>query len=122
MYHAAVFHGFIFGGTEMKKLIAALLFAISAPSFAVGTANGEVNYIFVHSPNVLMFQVGATVSTPPACSTNNQWAVKLDTVVGKNLYALLLSAQAQGRNVQVYGTGLCDVWPDRERPYWARIL
>lgn len=106
----------------MKKLVAALLFAFTSSSFAVGTASGDVNYVFVHSPNVLMFQVGTTVSTPPTCSTQNQWAVKLDTTLGKNLYALLLSAQAQGRNVQVYGSGVCDAWPDRERPYWARII
>lgn len=106
----------------MKKLIAALLVAVASSSSFAGSASGSVNYIFVQSPNILAFQVGTTVSSPPTCSTLNQFAVKLDTVFGKNLYAMLLSAQSQGRNVEVYGSGVCDAWPDRERPSWMRIL
>ncbi len=105
----------------MKKLLCALLLAaVQLPASAAGNSTGTVSYLFVHDPGVLMFAAG-TQTTPIACSTQGQWAVDLSTTMGKNIYAMLLSAQSQGQTVTVAGSGVCSAWGDREKPLYVYV-
>lgn len=89
-----------------------------------GSSQGLVSNIFVHTPGVLMFQAGATInSMPPCANSTKQWAISLSDPMGKPLLAVLLSAQAQGKQVIIYGyTNTCRDWPDRELPSFAVIV
>jgi hypothetical protein len=87
-----------------------------------GTSQGLVSNLFIHTPGVLMFKAGSINGTPP-CNTNNQWAISLSTTEGKPFLALLLSAQAQGKQVYVQGyTNSCRDWGDRELPSYIVLI
>lgn len=107
----------------MKTIKYAIVVMVSAffnsSVFAAGSSNGLVTYLFIHSPGVLMFQVGAGQTSPAACSTTQQWAIDASTTAGKGMFALLLSAQSQGLPVTVIGRDVCDVWGDRESPLYV---
>lgn len=111
----------------LKILLALLVSGLTPVSFA-GTGSGTINQIYVHSPNSgyssavegLVFFTTAQHLSPPPCS-GVQWAFSLDNVRGRMMYALLLSAKAQGKSVTVYGDGTCTDWSDRERPYYLLL-
>jgi hypothetical protein len=111
----------------MKMISKWLLCVAMSASFTTaqaGNAQGLVSGIFVHTPGVLMFLVGTTINSAPSCATRlNQWAISLTDPMGKSLMALLLSAQAQGKQVYVHGyTNTCRDWGDRELPSYAFLI
>ena len=84
-----------------------------------GDSEGTVNLLLPISATadgvVFLSTNPSTHTGKPACSSlGDQWALSLANGSGKAMYAMLLSAQAQGLKIHVYGTGNCDVWPDRE--------
>ena len=89
-----------------------------------GSTQGLVSGIFVHTPGVLMFQVGTTINGVASCaSVTKQWAISLADPMGKSMMALLLSAQVQGKQVYVHGyTNTCSDWGDRELPSYAILI
>lgn len=111
----------------MKMIPKWLICMAMLPSFTMaqaGNSQGLVSSIFVHTPGVLMFQVGTTINSAPSCATGlKQWAISLTDPMGKSLMALLLSAQAQGKQVYVHGyTETCRDWGDRELPSYAILI
>jgi hypothetical protein len=51
----------------------------------------------------------------PACSVyHDEWALDLATDSGRLAYSVVQDAVRTGRNLQVYGTGTCDITGDRE--------
>jgi hypothetical protein len=111
----------------MKTISKWLLCTALSASFTMaqaGNAQGLVSGIFVHTPGVLMFQVGTTINSAPSCaSVMKQWAISLADPMGKSMMALLLSAQAQGKQVYVHGyTNTCRDWGDRELPSYAILI
>jgi hypothetical protein len=106
-----------------KWLIALALLPILSTAQA-GTTQGLVSGIFVHTPGILMFQVGTTINGAPSCATGTkQWAISLADPMGKSMMALLLSAQAQGKQVFVQGyTNTCSDWGDRELPSYVILI
>lgn len=91
--------------------------AFSAAALA-GSANGFVRRVLVHSPGVVMFDVGAHNSRPACSTVGNEWAFNLDKPRGRAMYALLLSATNLDIPVGVQGTGKCSAWGDREDVYF----
>ena len=89
-----------------------------------GSNQGLVSGIFVHTPGILMFQVGTVINGVPSCASGTkQWAISLTDPMGKSLMALLMSAQAQGKQVFVHGyTNTCRDWGDRELPSYAVLI
>jgi hypothetical protein len=89
-----------------------------------GSTQGLVSGIFVHTPGILMFQVGTAINGAPSCANGTkQWAISLADPMGKSMMALLLSAQAQGKQVYVHGyTNTCRDWGDRELPSYAVLI
>jgi len=89
-----------------------------------GNAQGLVSLFFVHEPNVLMFKVGTLVNNAPNCAVaSRQWAISLSDPMGKTMMALLLSAQAQGKEVYVHGySNTCRDWGDRELPSYVLLF
>jgi hypothetical protein len=100
----------------MKKTILLFsIFLITKNCFAVGTSVGVVSSYLVSIYGKLFFHAGDANSR--ATCSNGDWAVDLigpNAAAGKGILAAVISANAQGKTVHVYGTGLCDVWGDRE--------
>ena len=102
----------------------ALAVAGSLGAAHAGSAQGLVSGIFIHTPGVLMFQIGSGISNGPACANvSKQWAISMSDPMGKPLLAVLLAAQAQGKQVFVFGyTNTCRDWGDRELPSYALLI
>lgn len=87
-----------------------------------GNGSGTVKLIYTHALDVVLFDIGSH-NDKPACSTaGNEWALSLATETGKAMYALLLSAAAQSKNVDVLGDNTCSAWFDRENPLYVRVV
>jgi len=81
-----------------------------------GSSTGAITVLMVNQADRVLFSAGPHQSKP-ACSTQaDEWATSSATAAGKAMLAVLLSAQAQGKSVQVVGTGACAAWSDREEP------
>jgi hypothetical protein len=61
-------------------------------------------------PNVAFVRLSAYPTGGPSCAPSAfywQFTLTLDGLSGKELYAMLLSAQASGKAVRISGTGSC---------------
>jgi hypothetical protein len=118
-----------YNGVRMKRTIV-LFFALVAFGLGAcyaGNGSGKITTILAHTKivnneniGVVMFNV-ETHLDPPAECPGHQWAFNADDGHGKAMYAMLLSAAAQGKTVVVKGAGDCQAWSDRERPLWIKI-
>ena len=107
----------------MKRYGAAVLSSllIFASSVNAGSSSGLVTLVMAHVGDVIIFSAGPH-QNKPACSTAGEdWAFSLSTQTGKAMYALILSAQAQGKQINVMGTNTCPAWGDREAPAYVYI-
>lgn len=102
----------------MKKILIATFFCFQALGAMAGTSSGKVTTLIVNASNYLFFNAGVKQQSP-VCGNNDQWAINLSTPKGKSIYAMLLAAKAQDRNVWVYGNNTCDEWGDREDVLYA---
>jgi hypothetical protein len=77
--------------------------------------------LMAHSGDVVIFAAGPH-SNKPACNTaGDDWAISIVTASGMAMYALLLSAQKQGKPVTIVGSGACSAWADREAPLYIYV-
>jgi hypothetical protein len=98
----------------MVKIILSAFALFYSTTAVAGWTSGQIKSIVITKNNILIFDSGIK-NQPPNCQTvPNQWVVDLNTAGGKAIYALILSAQAQGKEVIVVGQNSCAVWPDRE--------
>ncbi len=104
----------------MKYLLTLIFVTISFSCFA-GNSSGKVVRIMVHHGDVVIFDIGAHNDKPDCSTVNNDWALSLSSEKGRAMYALLLSAAAQGQTVSVHGEGVCNAWADRESPKYMYV-
>lgn len=106
--------------------IAAL--TVSAASHA-GSSSGLVTSMYVHGPDdihssspdgVLIFTTTGPQTGKPACSVG-EWAIGLNTQLGRAMQSLLKTAAASNKTVRVVGEGRCSDWSDRETPHYVVI-
>lgn len=114
-------------GKTMKNFFKSVALSLAMCGLSIanaGNTQGLVSGLFVHTPGVLMFQVGTAINGVPSCASGTkQWAISLSDPMAKPLMALLLSAQAQGKQVYVHGyTNTCRDWGDRELPSYAILI
>lgn len=107
----------------MKQVISLFLVSLCLSSvlYAGESHGGKVVSLMVHQGDVVIFDVGQHSNRPDCSVIGNQWALSLQTDTGKSMYALLLSAAAQGQVVYVKGTGTCNAWGDRESPSYMWV-
>lgn len=80
-----------------------------------GSTSGRIVNILAAATTAVVFISVDSHINKPACSTvGNDWALDVSTVQGRAVYALILTAQAQSRAIQIIGTNDCSVWGDRE--------
>ena len=107
----------------MKLVSKAVFLAVAmVASFAyAGTSSGLITALKVHTGDVVMFSTGP-INQKATCGTaGDEWALSLNTPTGRAMYALVLSASAQGKAVLVTGTNACNAWADCETPYWIQL-
>ena len=121
--------GVICKETYILKYFCLILLGFLFSSIALaGDGSGVVQRIYVHEKNdyyggetdVIMFAVTNHTDQPSTC-TNHEWAFSITTEKGKAMYALLLSAAAQKQNLVIKGSGDCEAWNGRERPYYMYV-
>lgn len=95
----------------MRKILIALLSVVLiGPIFAYageGGGTSGVGQIQVWAPNWVYFRTEFH-NNAPECATTDKWLIDLDTSAGRAMLAVLLSAQASGISVTVWGTGDCN--------------
>jgi hypothetical protein len=77
---------------------------------AQGNSLGQVGAFFVY--------VNIAPTGGPSCATfgltSQRFVVNPNTAIGTSLIATILTAWSTGHNVQINGSGLCDIWGDTE--------
>lgn len=103
----------------MKKLflgaLASLL--IASPASAGQAQAGKIFSLFSTEFGVVMFHSNGARSSIPSCvgaGMESRFAIDVKNDAGKSMYALLLTAVAQGKQVWINGTGNCSIWGDTE--------
>ena len=100
----------------LALMLAGLCTVAVSPAIA-GSQKGNVVNLTVRSSDGLIFlQLSGTASDRPQCALQQTyWMIPNETTdAGKRIYALLLSAQASGRLVQIFGSNTCNRWLDGE--------
>lgn len=93
-----------------------VLIALS-PARAGSSYLGNITEIFAYPSNAatFFFITDGTRVSPPSCATvPNRWVIDVSSPSGQAAAALVLSAKAQGKKVQVQGSGNCGLWSDTE--------
>ncbi|WP_372627600.1 hypothetical protein [Arsukibacterium sp.] len=108
---------------KFKFLLVSVLFTFGWPVSA-GSQVGKVDYVIVRASDGLVFfgLIDGVKSGSPACATNSYWMIRDEnSEAGKKQYAMLLTAQASGRNIEVTGMNTCNRWSDGEDVNWLRL-
>lgn len=108
----------------MRKLIP-LIFALASTVTHAGTQTGQVKFVNVRaSDGLITFGiVGGTKTSAQSCNATDQyWAIRNeDSNAGKQQYAMLMSAQASGKVVNISGLNTCDRWSGVEDVDYIQI-
>ncbi len=97
----------------MKMVIFYILLLFVCNDVFSGTVNSKILFIQVNNgtswPGLVAVKFDAMPNSQPSCATDNQgrFGFSIDTDAGKATYALMLSAQASGKTVEVYGKNSC---------------
>lgn len=102
----------------LKRILIGMVvyFFCQTPAFA-GNATGQVTQIIVRaSDGLVYFFLSGTPVDRPSCANNEMyWIIKDEnSETGKRQLALLMEAQAAGREISVLGFGTCSRWHDGE--------
>lgn len=106
-------------GAILSSLIAA------APVLASNADTGTVSGIYgTHNGAVIFTTSGTRTGTIPACAIANpqRFVIDASTAAGQSAVAVLLTAYAKGKAVNVVGTGSCTIWGDTETVAYFRIV
>jgi hypothetical protein len=99
------------------RLLTALMLAYAAPgidrALASETGPGLIADLQIDG-NYALLAVSGPVVNRPACVVWGRYVVDVSTPQGQSMLAYLLSAQATGKQVQVYGAGTCSIFDDHE--------
>jgi len=102
------------GQVMFKKIVFILSVSIAASAQAGGSSTGRIVDQLIGNTGVAMFSAGVHQSKPACSTVGDAWAFDVKTPAGAAMYSFLLSAYAQGKTINVVGTGNCDIWGDRE--------
>lgn len=103
---------------QLVALVAVLVAGTLAPAqpAVAGEVTGTIEYVIVRqSDGLIYFGVSGVPTAKPACAIGSYWMVKDENSnAGKQILAMLLSANAAGQRVRVWGANTCTRWPDGE--------
>lgn len=103
-------------------ITAAILFIGSGNLAFAGSGSGKVNItsvgMFGGVPSAL-FKTSVRQNIPGQCKQDGRFMINIGTDLGKAQYAILLTAQASGKDVIVDGTSDCPGSPNIEFVNWV---
>lgn len=105
-----------------------LALTIPGPAYAGSQTVGQITSIATNPPvggypPVFFFATNGTRSSPPSCATvPGRWAIDGSTAGGQQSIAVVMSAQAQGKQIIVQGNGTCSVWGDTETASYIEVI
>ena len=111
------------GGHDRTRWIARLsglaVLAISSMASAAGSYSGTITSVegTGEGNSAVFIGINGTVGgQPPTCAQaeTTRFVVNPSTPQGQALVAMVLSAQARGASVTIFGSGSCDIWGDTE--------
>lgn len=110
----------------MKKTLVTMAVAFgvlvaTAGSAYAGTGTGKIQRVYTAAPNLIFVNM-ETVAGQPFCASAAEFAIDPGTPIGKNTYALLLTAYALGVDIHIEGSNDCTVKGDRESISYAILL
>ncbi len=95
-------------------LLTGVWLASTAPVSAGSSGLGKITFLTANRTVFFLYTNGAR-SSPPACATvTDRWVIDPSTPGAQTMISTILSAQAQGRPLAVYGLGSCTIWTDTE--------
>jgi hypothetical protein len=103
----------------LKILLSAVFLYAPFAHAGFGSGTVKIQHVGGFGAGKLVFFYTSTTASTPACDTNKRWVLDLSGPAASEQYALLLAAQSAGREVNVGGTGVCDIWGDTETVYWV---
>ena len=88
------------------------------PAFAGTVTGATISGVLASGTNGVFIYVNIPPSGYPSCATSTasayRFVVNLAQPGGASIVATALSAHATGTEVDIVGTGACDVWSDTE--------
>ena len=87
--------------------------AVDSTAVASETGPGLIADLQIDG-NYALFAVSGPVVNKPSCVVWGRYVFDVTTPRGQALLAYLLSAQATGRQIRVYGTSTCSIFSDHE--------
>jgi hypothetical protein len=96
-----------------------LFLACATPATASEAGPGIVSDLQIDG-NRILFAMSGTRTTKPGCAIWDRFVFDITSANGPAMLAYLLSAQATGKQVRVYGSSTCTVLPDSENAYSLR--
>ena len=105
-------------------IILAIMLMVTIPQLSLaGSQTGKVLNIRVSSKtigNPTHILLEGAWSNKPTCAVA-WWAIDTDTVAGKSLLSILLTAYSTGKEITLWGTGQCDLRGDMETAFQAGL-
>jgi hypothetical protein len=99
---------------------------LAGTSLGSTTSNATIAELAIYRPygNIVFVRLSAGPASPPSCATQGYWhyALALDGIAGKEMYAMLLSAQAAGKQVAAIGTATCSDFASVESLQGANVV
>ena len=93
------------------KLVISLVLLLGSSNVFAGSATGKVTFLAVNDQDQVHVITETRGTSIPSCVTtdSDRLVTDLATEHGKAIYSLLLSAQAQGLDVQIGGKNSCNI-------------
>lgn len=85
-------------------------FSTTSGALASSTGKVEIYWVLGGGPH-FMFRLVNTDPNAPACATLDRYIVDLSLPQGPAVSAAVMSAYAQGKEIQAFGTGQCVLAP-----------
>lgn len=110
----------------MKLKAVALLYlaALSSAAHASDQTPGKISGVYSMDNGAFMFfSNGTRTGTIPSCAESKptRWSIDGTTAEGNLKVASLLTAFSLGKNVTVFGKGVCTSWADTEEVKYVYV-
>ena len=104
----------------LLRSIALLGAMFSYPTYAREAGPGLITDVQVDGNNNAQFAVSGPTTTKPSCVAWDRFVFNVTTGAGQAMLAYLLTAQATGKKIVVYGADTCSIYSNQETAFSLR--
>ena len=95
------------------KIWVVMLFLLAASTVYGGESIGKITNLVVNRYDEVLVEAGV-INGSPECATENRFVADLNTDHGRAMYSMMLTAQAQGKEIRIVGQNICNIRVDYE--------